>query len=91
LLVLFNQSVLGLSQDLLERGFIEIIERHHDPEAADEFRDQPVFQQVFGLDVAEDSAGATILRQGRNARSYFAERSGHSEPPLGTSLAAICS
>jgi hypothetical protein len=59
---LFDQSVLGLSQDLLERGFIEIIERHQDREAANELRDQPVFQQVFGLDVAEHLAGAAILR-----------------------------
>jgi hypothetical protein len=62
------QRVLGLRQDLLERGFIEIIERHHDREATNEFRDQPVIQQVFGLDVAEHLAGSTVLRQDHPGR-----------------------
>ena len=60
-LILLHQRVLGLGQDELERGLVEILKRRYDRKAADEFRDQAVFEQVFRLDVAEDLALLSIL------------------------------
>ena len=60
-LILLHQRVLGLGQDELERGLVEILKRRHDRKAADEFRDQAVLEQVLRLDVAEDLALLSIL------------------------------
>ena len=60
-LILLHQRVLGLGQDELERGLVEILKRRYDRKAADEFRDQAVLEQVFRLDVAEDLALLSIL------------------------------
>ncbi len=60
-LILLHQCVLGLGQDELERGLVEILKRRYDRKAADEFRDQAVLEQVFRLDVAEDLALLSIL------------------------------
>ena len=40
---------------------LTILKRRYDRKAADEFRDQAVFEQVFRLDVAEDLALLSIL------------------------------
>ena len=61
LLILLHQRVLGLGQDELERGLVEILKRRDDRKAADEFRDQAVLEQVLRLDVAEDLALLSIL------------------------------
>ena len=60
-LILLDQRVLGLGQDELERGLVEILKRRYDRKAADEFRDQAVLEQVLRLDVAEDLALLSIL------------------------------
>ena len=50
-LILLHQRVLGLGQNELERGLVEILERRYDRKAADEFRNQAVFEQVLRLDL----------------------------------------
>src|SRR5262249_57480595 len=60
-LVLLDQGILGLDQDLLERSLIEILKRRHDWEAANEFRDQAIFQQVLRLDFPEDISLLALL------------------------------
>src|SRR6266702_3369669 len=62
-LILLHQSVLRIGQNLLERSFVEILQRGDHRQAADEFRDQAVLQQILRLDVTEDFAGTTILRR----------------------------
>src|SRR2546428_6009851 len=60
-LVLFHQRVLGLGENELERRLVEVLERGHDGQSADEFRDQAVLQQVFRLDLTEDFTGLAVL------------------------------
>src|SRR5262249_26878812 len=62
-LVLFHQRVLGIGEDLLQRGLIEVFQRVDDRQTADEFRDQVVLEQIFRLDMAEDLAGAAVFRR----------------------------
>src|SRR6476646_5521208 len=62
-LILLYQCVLGLGQNELEGGLVEILKRRYDREAADEFRDQAVFEQVLRLDLAKDLALLSILRR----------------------------
>src|SRR5262249_34302552 len=62
-LILLYQRVLGLGEDELERGLVEIIERGHDREPSDEFGDQAVLQQILRRDLAEDLAGAAGFRR----------------------------
>jgi hypothetical protein len=57
------QSVLRLGQDLLQRCFVEVAERRDHRQAADELGDQAVLEQILRLDLAEDFAGAAILRR----------------------------
>src|SRR5262249_8442789 len=47
----------------LERGLVEVLERGHDGQTANEFRDQAIFQQVLWLDLTEDFAGLAVLRR----------------------------
>ena len=71
-LVLLDQRVLRLGQDLLQRLFVEILERRDDRQTADEFGDQTEFQQILGLNLAEDFAGAAVvgrLHLGARSRS----------------------
>src|SRR4029078_4690450 len=60
-LVLLDQRVLGLDQNLLERGLVQILERGDNRQTADEFGDQAIFEQVLRLDFAEDFALLAIL------------------------------
>ena len=71
-MILLHQRVLGLGQNELERGLVEILERRYDRKAADEFRDQAVFEQVLRLDFAEDLALLSIL--GRDDLGFETDR-----------------
>src|ERR1700736_5395034 len=62
-LILFHQRVLWIGQDLLERSFVEILQRGDHRQPANELRDQAVLQQILGLDVTEDFAGTAIFRR----------------------------
>ena len=62
-LVLLDQRVLRLGEDALERRLVEIFQRRDHRKPADEFRDQAVFQQILGLDLAEDFALLAIFRR----------------------------
>src|SRR5262249_33067231 len=75
-LVLFHQRVLGLGENELERGFVEVLERGHDGQSADEFRDQAIFQKVLRLDLTEDFAGLAVLR-----RNYLGAEADRGRPP----------
>src|ERR1700746_1409316 len=71
-LILLYQRVLGLGQNELERGLVEILKRRDDRKAADEFRDQAVFEQILRLDFAEDLALLSIL--GRDDFGFETDR-----------------
>ena len=76
-LVLLDQRVLRLDQDFLQRRLVEILKRRDDRQAADEFRDQAVFEQVLGLDLAEDFALLAVFRRHapwRRSRSRWTGR-----------------
>ena len=62
-LILLDQRVLRLGQDLDQRILVEVLQRREHRQAADEFRDQAELQQVLRLDLAEDLAGAAVLRR----------------------------
>src|ERR1700684_188965 len=63
-LILLHQRVLRIGEDLLQRSLVEVFQRRDNRQAADEFRDQAVLQEIFRLDVAEDLTGAAVfLRQ----------------------------
>src|SRR3954465_6002969 len=61
LLVLLHQAVLRLRQDVDERVLVELVERRDDRQAADELRDQPEFEQILGLHLAEQIAELELL------------------------------
>src|SRR6202051_4271782 len=71
-LILLYQRVLGLGQNELERGLVEILKRRYDRKAADEFRDQAVFKQVLRLNLAEDLTLLSIL--GRDDFGFETDR-----------------
>src|SRR5712664_3587412 len=62
-LILLHQRVLRIGQDLLQRSLVEILQRGDHREAADEFGDQAVLQEILRFDVAEDFAGTAIFRR----------------------------
>src|SRR6266852_5634378 len=62
-LILLHQRVLRIGQNLLERSFVEILQRGDHRQAADELRDQAVLQEILGLDVTEDFAGTAVFRR----------------------------
>ncbi len=53
LAVLLGERVLRLGQDRHQRRLVELIERRHHRQAADEFRNQAELDQILGLDVVE--------------------------------------
>src|SRR5262249_36817030 len=75
-LVLLHQCVLGLGKNELERGLVEVLERGHDGQPADEFRDQAIFQEVLRRDLTENFTGATIFR-----RNYLGAEADRGRPP----------
>jgi hypothetical protein len=46
-LILLHQRVLGLGENELEGGLVEILERSNDRQSADEFGDQAILQEVW--------------------------------------------
>src|SRR4029077_14722189 len=62
-LVLLYERVLGLQEDALESGFVEVLERCNYRQPSDELRDQAVLEQVFRLDVTENLAWLAVLRR----------------------------
>src|SRR5882672_6553933 len=62
-LILFHQRVLRIGQNLLQRSLVQIFQGRDDRQAADEFRDQAVLQEILGLDMTEDFTGAAIFRR----------------------------
>src|SRR6516165_7927498 len=65
--VLLGECVLRLGEDRDQRALVELIERRHDRQAADELRDQPVLDEILGLDVVEQVAP---VRAGINAAHF---------------------
>ena len=59
---MLNQRVLRLGEDLFQSILVEIFERGDYRQAADEFRNQTEAQQILGLDMAENFAGAALVR-----------------------------
>src|SRR5947209_5271993 len=62
-LILLDERVLRLGQDLLQRILVKVFERRDDRQTADEFGDEPEFEQILRLDLAQDLAGAAIIRR----------------------------
>ena len=60
-LVLLDDGVLRLGENLHQRRFVEVLERRHHRQAADEFGDQAEAQQVFGLELAQHRTGAAVV------------------------------
>src|SRR5439155_12428940 len=54
LLVLLDERVLRLGEDSDDVRLIEVVEGDGDRQAADELGDQPVLQQIHGLELLED-------------------------------------
>src|SRR6516164_5721402 len=77
-LVLFHQRILGLGENELERRLVEVLERGHDGQSTDEFRDQAIFQQVLRLDLTENFTSATVFRC-----NYLGAEADRGRPPAG--------
>src|SRR5262249_21389521 len=77
-LVLLHQRVLGLGENELEGRLVEVLERGHDGQSTDEFRDQAIFQQVLRLDLTENFTSATVFR-----RNYVGAEADRGRPPAG--------
>src|SRR5688500_10186524 len=63
LLVLTRDGVPGLRQDLDERRTVELVQRADDRQPADELRDQPVLDEVFGLHHLEGRADVAVRQR----------------------------
>src|SRR5437773_6207599 len=61
LLVLLDDRVLRLPQDADERRLVEVVERRDDGQPADELGDEPVLQEVLGLDHRQEVAHPAFL------------------------------
>src|SRR6266571_441125 len=68
-LVLPDDRVLGLGQDLDEGGLVEVVEGADDGQPAHELGDQPVLDEVRGLDLAEGGGGLRGRRLGGGLRA----------------------
>jgi len=62
-MVLFNQRVLRLDQDALERRFVEVFEGGEHRQTPNELRDQAILQKVLRFDLAEDLARLAVFRR----------------------------
>ncbi len=60
----FGQRVLGLGEDRDQRGFVQLVQRRDDRQAADELRNEAELDQIFRLHVVEqvDAVRARFLR-----------------------------
>src|SRR5690606_27645642 len=62
-LELLHKRVLRLLQNLLQGLLVEVLERRHDRQAADELGDQTVLEQILGLHLAEHFARLAVFRR----------------------------
>ena len=81
-LILLDQRVLRLGEDVDQRALVEVVERRHHRQAADEFGDQAEFQQILRLEILEDLAGLALL----GAAHLGAEADRGALAPLGDEL-----
>src|SRR6516162_1146016 len=72
----FTSAFLGWVRMSLSEGLVEVLERGHDGQTADEFRDQAIFQQVLRRDLTENFTGSTVLR-----RNYLGAEADRGRPP----------
>ena len=56
-----HQAVLRLREDVDERLLVELVQRRHDRQAADELGDEAELEQVLRLDLAEQIAELVLL------------------------------
>src|SRR6266705_817240 len=68
-LILLDESVLRLGQYLDQGLLVEFHERRHDRKPPDELRYQPVLDEVFGLDRAQDLADVLAVLQAPHVRT----------------------
>src|SRR6185437_9471973 len=47
--------------DVYQRVLVEVVERRHHREAADEFRNEAEFEQILGFQILEDLAGLALF------------------------------
>src|SRR5438093_6853049 len=69
LLILLDESVLRLGQYLDQCLLVEFHERRHDRQPPYELGYEPVFDEVFGLDRAEDLADVLAVLQASHVRT----------------------
>src|SRR6266571_3017730 len=69
LLILLDESVLRLGQYLDQGLLVEFHERRHDRQPPYELRYQPVLDEVFGLDGAQDLADVLAVLQASHVRT----------------------
>src|SRR6266571_1656795 len=89
LLVLPGDRVLRLPEDADQRGLVEVVERRDDRQPADELGDEPVLQEILGLDHHEEVAHPALLapldlRAEAHARASDARLDDLVEPDEGT-------
>src|SRR5439155_3379308 len=60
-LVLLDDRVLRLSENPDEGRLVEVVERRDDRQPADELGDEPVLQQILGLDHRQEIAHPALL------------------------------
>ena len=58
-----TSAFFGSVRMLHQRRLVEIVERRDHRQTADEFGDQAELQQILRLDLAEDVAGAPVVRR----------------------------
>src|SRR4029077_8075614 len=75
-LILLHQRVLRIGENIFQRSLVEVFQRRYHRQAADEFRDQAVLQEILGLDVTEDFTGATVFR-----RQYLCSKADRGRAP----------
>src|SRR6185369_3002534 len=63
-LVLTDERVLRLAEDLDQRALVELTEGRHHRQAADELRDQAELDEVLGMHLREQFAGALVFLRG---------------------------
>ena len=64
-LVLLENSVAGLGKDFDQGGLVQFVKDAHDRQAADEFGNQAVFDQVLRLGLAQQFGIAMVAGGGR--------------------------
>ena len=57
-----TSAFFGLVRISTSAALVEVLQRRHHRQAADELGDQAEPQQILGLDLAQDRAGAALVR-----------------------------